>query len=313
MLEGIYKTNKDKVKLLKDSDVIVRKNKKENKVALISGGGSGHEPAHAGYVGYGMLDAAVAGPVFTSPNPKNIYNAINEVKTDKGVLLIVKNYSGDVMNFKMAAKIARNNEIDVEIVIVNDDIAIEDPDNRRGIAGTIFVHKIVGAAAEKGVSLKEAKKIAEKVIENVKTKGVALAPCYSPTTGKPSFELGEDEIEIGLGIHGEPGIEITEMMTSKEIADNLFNDLISYFNFNHNKEYAIMINSLGATPLMELNILANDIDELVNKNDLNVYKYYLDSYMTSMEMKGVSLSLLELNNEFKELLEFESKTPFLFN
>ena len=312
MLEGIYKTNKDKIKLLKDSDVIVRKNKKKNKVALISGGGSGHEPAHAGYVGYGMLDAAVAGPVFTSPNPKNIFNAINEVKTDKGVLLIVKNYSGDVMNFKMAAKIARNNDIDVEIVIVNDDIAIEDPDNRRGIAGTIFVHKIAGAAAEKGMSLKEVKNVAEKVIDNVKTKGIALAPCYSPTSGKPSFELGEDEIEIGLGIHGEPGIEITKMMSSKKIADNLFNDLISYFNID-DKEYSIMINSLGATPLMELNILANDIDKLVTKNNLTVYKYYLDSYMTSMEMKGVSLSLLELNKEFKELLEFESKTPFLFN
>ena len=312
MLKGIYKTNKDKLKLLKDSQVIVRKELKEDKVALISGGGSGHEPAHAGYVGYGMLDAAVAGPVFTSPNPKNIFNAINEVKTDKGVLLIVKNYSGDVMNFKMAAKIARNNDIDVEIVIVNDDIAIEDPDNRRGIAGTIFVHKIAGAAAEKGMSLKEVKNVAEKVIDNVKTKGIALAPCYSPTSGKPSFELGEDEIEIGLGIHGEPGIEITKMMSSKKIADNLFNDLISYFNID-DKEYSIMINSLGATPLMELNILANDIDKLVTKNNLTVYKYYLDSYMTSMEMKGVSLSLLELNKEFKELLEFESKTPFLFN
>jgi len=312
MLEGIYKTNKDKVKLLKDSDVIVRKNKKENKVALISGGGSGHEPAHAGYVGYGMLDAAVAGPVFTSPNPKNIFNAINEVKTDKGVLLIAKNYSGDVMNFKMAAKIARNNDIAVEIVIVNDDIAIEDPDNRRGIAGTVFVHKIAGAAAEKGMSLQEVKNIAERVVENVKTKGIALAPCYSPTTGKPSFDLGENEIEIGLGIHGEPGIEITEMMSSKEIADNLLTDLLNYFDIN-NKQFAIMINSLGATPLMELNILANDIDNLAHNNNLNIYNYYLNSYMTSMEMKGVSLSLLELDSELIDLLEFKTKTPFLFN
>ena len=224
MLDGIAKMHPEYVKRLDGLDVIVRSEKKKDKVALISGGGSGHEPAHAGYVGYGMLDGAVAGPVFTSPTPDQIYEAVKAVDDGKGTLLVIKNYTGDIMNFDMAAEMAAMEGIEVEQVVVNDDVAVKDSlytTGRRGVAGTVFVHKIAGAAAEEGRSLKEVKEVAEKVIANVRTMGVAISPCTVPAAGKPGFEINDDEMEVGIGIHGEPGTHKEKLTTADEITAHL--------------------------------------------------------------------------------------------
>ncbi|MEG2897086.1 MAG: dihydroxyacetone kinase subunit DhaK, partial [Eubacterium sp.] len=224
MLEGILYAHHDYVTRIPGFDVLVRTDKKENKVALVSGGGSGHEPAHAGYVGKGMLDAAVPGAVYTSPTPDQVYEAIKAVDAGKGVLLVIKNYTGDVMNFEMAAEMAEGDGIKVESVIVNDDVAVQDSlytTGRRGVAGTVFVHKIAGAKAEADGTLDEVKAVAEKVIANVRTMGVAIKPSTVPAAGKPGFELGEAEMEIGIGIHGEPGTHRDAMKKADEIVDHL--------------------------------------------------------------------------------------------
>ena len=207
MIQGMVKAYPDHLRKLDCGNVVVRAQKKEGKVALISGGGSGHEPAHGGFVGEGMLDAAVAGAVFTSPTPDQIYEGIKAIATDKGVLMVVKNYTGDVMNFEMAADMAEAEGIPVQYVVTNDDVAVKDSlytIGRRGVAGTIFVHKIAGAKAETGASLDEVHAVAQKVVDNVRTMGAAISPCIVPAAGEPGFELGNDEIEIGIGIHGEP-------------------------------------------------------------------------------------------------------------
>ena len=207
MIQGLVKAYPQYLKKLDCGNVVVRADKKEGKVALISGGGSGHEPAHAGYVGEGMLDAAVAGAVFTSPTPDQVYEGIKAIATDAGVLMVIKNYTGDVMNFEMAGEMAEADGIKVAQVVVNDDVAVEDSlytVGRRGVAGTVFVHKIAGAMAETGASLEEVQAVAQKVIDNVRTMGAAITPCTVPASGKPGFELAEDEMEIGIGIHGEP-------------------------------------------------------------------------------------------------------------
>ena len=222
MVSGLVKAYPGYLKKLDCGNVVVRSNKKEGKVALISGGGSGHEPAHGGYVGYGMLDCAVAGAVFTSPTPDQIYEGIKAIATDEGVLMVIKNYTGDVMNFEIAGEMAADEGINVEQVIVNDDVAVEDSlytVGRRGVAGTVFVHKIAGAKAESGASLSEVKATAQKVIDNVRTMGAAITPCTVPASGKPGFELSEDEMEVGIGIHGEPGTHREKIKSADEIAD----------------------------------------------------------------------------------------------
>ncbi|MBS3810987.1 MAG: dihydroxyacetone kinase subunit DhaK [Halanaerobiales bacterium] len=302
MVEGMAMANPNRLKKVNGFNILIRSKKKQERVALISGGGSGHEPAHGGYVGPGMLDAALAGPVFTSPNPRSVLKAIKEVKTNEGVLLIIKNYSGDVMNFKMAAQKAQDEGIKCDYVIVNDDIAINNPEDRRGIAGTIFVHKIAGAAADAGYNLEETKEVANKAINNIKSKGVALAPCYSPGSGRPSFEIGENEMEVGLGIHGEPGVEVQELKSSREICKMITNNILEKMEYDKNSQFSLMINSLGATPLMELNVMAKDTLELLKNRGLTIYNCYVGNFMTSMEMKGASLTLFKLDEELKNLL-----------
>lgn len=311
MLSGIAKMHPEYVKRLEGLDVIVRKNKKEGKVALISGGGSGHEPAHAGYVGYGMLDAAVAGPVFTSPTPDQIYEAIKATDAGKGTLLIIKNYTGDVMNFDMAAEMAAMEDIKVEQVIVNDDVAVKDSlytTGRRGVAGTVFVHKIAGAAAEEGRSLDEVKKVAEKVIANVRTMGVAISPCTVPAAGKPGFEINDDEMEVGIGIHGEPGTHKEKLTSADEITSHLLDCILKDLDFE-GSEVAVMINDAGATPLMELYIVGNKLADILKEKGIKVYKNFVGHYMTSIEMAGFSISLLKLDDELKTLLDSKADTP----
>ena len=246
MLMGLAKSSP----LLKysgeDTQVIYRAEKKKDKVGIVSGGGSGHEPAHAGYVGYGMLDAAVSGNVFASPSPDRILEGIRQADSGKGVLLIIKNYSGDIMNFEMASTLAEMENIKVASVVVKDDVAVPDSTystGRRGIAGTIFVHKCAGAAAESGKSLEEVQAIAQKTIDNIRTIGVAMTPCILPGVGKPGFTLNENEIEIGMGIHGEPGINREEITSAEVLAEKLIGKLFDDYDY-HNSEVAVMVLSL---------------------------------------------------------------------
>lgn len=313
MLQGMVKAHPEYLKRIDDSNVLVRKDAPiKGKVALVSGGGSGHEPAHGGFVGLGMLDGAAAGEVFTSPTPEQILKGIKAVDGGKGVLLIIKNYSGDVMNFEMAAELAQMEGIEVQQVIVNDDVAVEDSTftvGRRGIAGTIFVHKIAGAAAEKGMDLDDVKRVAEKTIKNVKSMGMSLTPCVVPGVGKPSFEIGEDEMEIGLGIHGEPGIRKEKIKPAREIANILLSNILEDMKLEKDDEVAVMVNGLGGTPLMELYILNREVDNLLNEKGIKIYKTMVGEYMTSLEMAGASISVLKLDDELKQLLDAKADTP----
>lgn len=305
MIEGIVMAAPDKLKKLDDYNIVVRKDKKEGKVALVSGGGSGHEPAHAGYVGAGMLDAAVAGDVFTSPTPDAVFEAIKAVDTGNGVLLVVKNYTGDIMNFEMAAEMAEAEGIEVDHVVVNDDVAVEDSlytTGRRGVAGTIFVHKIAGAKAAAGADLAEVKATAEKVIDNVRTKGMALYPCRVPAADESTFSLAEDEIELGIGIHGEPGTERTELMEADQIVEELLNSVLEDLPYAEGDDVALMINGMGGTPLMELFLANRKANQMLQDKGIKIEKTFVGEYMTSLEMAGVSITLLKLDAELKELL-----------
>lgn len=296
---------------LPGSEVIARRTPNKNKVALISGGGGGHEPAHAGYVGKGMLDAAVAGNVFASPSPDRIMAAIHEVAGEKGVLLIIKNYSGDIMNFSMAAELAEMEGYRVMSVVTKDDVAVPDSTfstGRRGIAGTVFVHKIAGAAAEAGKDLEELRNLAQKVIDNTRSMGMAMTPCVLPGVGKPGFTLDENEIEIGMGIHGEPGVERTAVKTAKELAEILCSRILADMDYS-GSEVAVMVNGLGGTPLMELYILAGEVNTLLNEKGLKPCRWYVGNYMTSLEMSGCSVSLLKLDEEMKSYLDAVTDAP----
>lgn len=294
-------------------EVISRRQKTPGKVGVVAGGGSGHEPAHAGYVGHGMLDAAVAGNVFSSPSPDRIIKGIEEANGGAGVLLIIKNYSGDIMNFGMAKDLAEMDDIPVESVVVKDDVAVPDSTystGRRGIAGTVFVHKIAGAKAQAGGSLQEVKAAAEKAIANIRSMGMAMSPCTLPAVGKPGFQLGENEVEIGMGIHGEPGVERTGIKTAAETAQILLDRILQDYDFS-GSEVALLVNGLGATPLMELYILNNEIEKLLTAKGIKIHKTFVGNYMTALEMSGCSVTLMKLDDELKQLLDAPCDTPAL--
>ncbi len=312
MLQGAVLAHPQYVKRVPGFNALVRAGSPAAKVALVSGGGSGHEPSHGGYVGRGMLDAAVAGAVFTSPTPDQVFAAIKAVNGGKGVLLIVKNYTGDILNFEMAGEMAAAEGIEVEKVVVNDDVAVENStwtSGRRGIAGTVFVHKLTGAKAEAGGTLAEVKQVAEKVIANVRSMGMALAPCTVPAAGKPSFTLGEDEMEIGMGIHGEPGTHRESVRAADEIAAHLLSEILADMPIDAGQEIAVMINGLGGTPLMELYIVSRKVAEILGAAGAKIVKTYVGNYMTSLEMAGISLTVLKLDDELKELLLAPADTP----
>ena len=311
MVLGMAKAYPQYIKKLDCGNVVVRARKKEGKVALISGGGSGHEPAHGGFVGEGMLDAAVAGPVFTSPTPDQIYEGIKAIATDKGVFMVVKNYTGDVMNFEMAAEMAEMDGIPVKYVVTNDDVAVQDSlytVGRRGVAGTIFVHKIAGAKAEEGAELEAVQAVAQKVVDNVRTMGMAIKPCTVPAAGKPGFELSDDEMEVGIGIHGEPGTHREPLKKADEIVDMLLEKILADIDYA-DSEVAVLINGAGGTPLMELFIVNNHVSDVLAAKGIKVYKTFVGNYMTSIEMDGLSISLLRLDDEMKKLLDAKADTP----
>jgi dihydroxyacetone kinase-like protein len=312
MLSGMANANSDTLCWTgPETEVIYRKEKKENKVGVISGGGSGHEPLHAGYVGKGMLDAAVCGNVFASPSPDRIIEGLRKADSGKGVLMVIKNYSGDVMNFQMAGELAEMEGIHTDYVIVKDDVAVPDSDvstGRRGIAGTVFVHKCTGAAAEEGKSLTEVKAVAEKVIANVRTMGMSLSACTIPANGKPNFEIPEGMCEIGMGIHGEPGIEKRPLGTAAEIAQILVEHILADKDFS-GSDVAVLVNGLGGTPLMELYIVYNEVEKILSQKGIHIYRSFVGNYTTSLEMAGCSVTLLKLDDELKHYLDAPADTP----
>lgn len=308
MCQGMVKAFPENLALDEEFMVISRKNPDKNKVTLISGGGSGHEPAHAGFVGKGMLDAAVCGDVFASPSVMQIFNAIKHNHSEQGVLLVIKNYSGDVMNFESAAAMAEDYDIRVDSVCVNDDISIEKKEDRRGVAGTIFVHKIAGALAERGASLRQVKEIAQRVIDNVRTMGIALTSCTVPARGKPTFDLEEDKIEVGVGIHGEAGIFRDSLLSAKETAELIIQRILGELFVSKEEEVAVLINGFGGTPLQELFILNNEVASILNNKGIAVAKTLVGNYMTSIDMEGASISLLKLDEQMKRLLSAPCET-----
>ena len=312
MLDGMTAAYPQYVKRLDGFEVLVRAGGPSEKVALVSGGGSGHEPSHGGFVGKGMLDGAVAGAVFTSPTPDQVFEAVKAVNGGKGVLLVIKNYTGDVMNFEMAADLARDEGIDVEQVIVADDVAVENSTwttGRRGIAGTVFVHKIAGAAAEAGLSLAEVKRVAEKVIANVRSMGMAVNACTVPAAGKPSFDLQADEVEIGIGIHGEPGTHREKISPVNDIADKLLAKILAEGIYGAGDNVAVMVNGMGGTPLMELFVANKHVNEVLAGKGIKVAKTLVGNYMTSLDMEGFSITLLKLDEELAKFLNAPADTP----
>lgn len=312
MLDGLAYVHSDLVHRVDGFDIIARNEQAAGQVGLISGGGSGHEPAHAGFVGDGMLSAAIAGAVFTSPTPDQILEAIKEADQGAGVFMVVKNYSGDIMNFEMAQELAEMEGIEVASVVVDDDIAVENSlytQGRRGVAGTIFVHKILGHAAREGKSLAEIKDLADKIVPNIHTIGLALSGATVPEVGKPGFVLAEDEIEYGIGIHGEPGYRKESMQPSRQLAEELTGKLLEAFEAKLGERYALLINGMGATPLMEQYVFANDVASILGDAGLDVAYKKLGNYMTSIDMAGLSLTLMKIEDEaWLEALESPVKT-----
>ncbi len=284
------------------------------KVAIVSGGGSGHEPLHGGFVGYGMLDAAVPGPVFTSPTPDPILAATHAVDSGAGVLHIVKNYTGDVLNFETAADLASADGIEVRSVIINDDVAVKDSlytAGRRGVAGTVLVEKITGAAAQRGDDLDAVVAVAEAVNARMRTMGVALTPCVVPHAGEPSFVLADDEIEIGIGIHGEPGRERIKLEPADAIVDRLLGPILEDLPFVSGDDVLLLVNGMGGTPQVELYIVFRRAVEALAEHGVVVKRSLVGNFTTSLEMAGASITLLKLDDELVELWDAPVQTAAL--
>ena len=316
-IDGLVKSHPDVYAFAPDNKrVITRSTKASNKVGIVTGGGSGHLPVFTGYVGKGFLDACAIGSVFASPSVDQIASAIRNGNNGNGVLCVLGNYGGDVMNFEMACEMVASEGIKTKTVIVADDIASakeEEKLKRRGIAGMIFVFKIAGAIAETGGSLDDTFKLASDANNNIRTLGVALSPCILPEAGKPTFEINDDEIEIGMGIHGEPGIKREKLKTANDLVDDLYKRIIDDSQLKANDNVAIMINSLGATPLEELYIISKRVNENLSKSNIQNSKTYVGRYATSMEMAGMSITTLKLNDNLKKYLFAESTCPFWNN
>lgn len=305
MLDGLVKANPEKIVRIEGTNVIARADAPvEGKVGLISGGGSGHEPAHAGYIGKAMLDCAIAGDVFTSPTPDQVLEAIKKANSGKGVFMVIKNYQGDVMNFEMAKEMAEMEDIEVDYIIVADDIAVEKKEDRRGVAGTIFVHKTLGAMAENGASLAEIKEMAEKITADIKSIGIATKPCTNPSDDKESFSLADNEFEMGIGIHGEEGIQKEEMKSADEIVKEMVDRLLVEID-DKDSQYAVLLNGMGATPEMELYVVNNSLADYLAEKNIKVARTYIGNFMTSMDMAGFSITLYKVDDERLKLLDQE--------
>jgi dihydroxyacetone kinase len=315
MLEGLVDLAPGQA-LLETEDVVLRADlpprDARREVAVLSGGGSGHEPAHAGYVGAGMLHAAVAGDVFTSPSVDAVLAAIRAVAGPAGVLLVVKNYTGDKLNFGLAAELARTDGISIETVVVADDVALRDtvePERRRGIAGTVLVHKVAGAAAAAGLPLLEVAREARAAASAMGTMGVALGPCTVPAAGRPGFSLDEDEVELGLGIHGERGVERTALRRADELVDIILTTILSDRGLDRGDRVALLVNGLGGTPPMELAIIARRAIGVLREHGLIVARAWSGNLLTALEMPGMSLTILPVNEARLRWLDAPTAAP----
>lgn len=312
-LEGVAVAHPDFIKVHFDPNFVYRADAPvKGKVALVSGGGSGHEPMHGGFVGMGMLDAACPGAVFTSPTPDQMLEATKAVDGGAGVLHIVKNYTGDIMNFEMAAELAKAEGIDVESVVIDDDVAVKDSlytAGRRGVGSTVLAEKLCGAAAEKHCNLQEIVDVCRKVKDNGRSMGMALTSCTVPHVGKPTFDLPEDEMEIGIGIHGEPGRTRMKLKSADEITEMLMEPIINDIPYKAGDEVLLFVNSMGGTPLIELYIVYRKAYEIATKKGLKVVRSLVGPYITSLEMAGTSITMLKMDKELKELWDAPVKTP----
>lgn len=318
MLEGIYLAHPDMVESVEgDPRCLVSKVKKAGKVGIATGGGSGHLPLFLGYVGEGMLDGCCVGDVFQSPSAEQMLLVTKTIDSGAGVLYIYGNYNGDIFNFDMAAEMADFEEsIHVESVVAGEDVASAapstpgEPNHRRGVAGIFFVFKCAGAAADNMMSLSEVKRVALKVCDNVRTIGVALSSCTVPRVGHPSFQISDDEMEIGMGIHGEPGIRRGKLLPADEIVDEMMEPILKDIPYVSGDEVAVLINGLGATPLEEQYVAYRRVNQILTERGIKVYKTYVGEYATAMEMAGISITLLKLDEELKQLLTHSAHTPF---
>ena len=313
-LAGVALAHADLVRV-ESPNIVVRKDApRQGKVGVISGGGSGHEPMHGGFVGRGMLDAACPGAVFTSPVPDQMLAATQAVNGGAGVLHIVKNYTGDIMNFELAAELARAEGIDVEAVVIADDVAVKDSlytAGRRGVGGTVLAEKIVGAAAEAGADLATVKALCEKVQDNVRSMGMALTSCTVPAAGKPTFDIGDDEMEIGIGIHGEPGRERRKLAPADEITEALATPIIEDLPFQSGDRVLAFVNGMGGTPLLELYVVYRKLAEILDGRGVTIARNLVGNYITSLEMAGCSITLLKLDDELIRLWDAPVHTPAL--
>jgi phosphoenolpyruvate---glycerone phosphotransferase subunit DhaK len=315
MLSGLYKAYPKQVKPVEDIHSLARADAPvKGKVGLMTGGGSGHLPVFLGYVGKGMLDGCAVGDVFQSPSIEQIVNVTKQIDGGKGIVYIYGNYGGDILNFDMAAEMVGLDGFKTRTILVKDDVASAPPaekDRRRGVAGMVFAFKIAGAKAAQGADIEEVVRVTELALDNIRTMGVALSPVTLPAVGSPTFQIGEDEMEIGMGIHGEPGIKREKLHTADEIAQRVTEAILGDMSIPKGGKVAVMLNGLGATPLEELMILFNKVHDILAERDISVYKVYAGEFATSMEMVGASLTIFNLvNAELVSLLDAEADTPF---
>jgi phosphoenolpyruvate---glycerone phosphotransferase subunit DhaK len=314
-LQGMQALHSDLVRVDLENSIVVRADAPvQGKVGVISGGGSGHEPMHGGYVGRGMLDAACAGAVFTSPVPDQMLAATRAVNGGKGVLHIIKNYTGDVLNFEMAAELADADGIEVATVITNDDVAVQDSlytAGRRGVGVTVLLEKIVGGLAETGAPLAAVKELAQRVNDQGRSMGMALTSCTVPAAGKPTFDLGEDEMEIGIGIHGEPGRRRVKLAPASDIAEMLAQPVIEDLELRAGESVLAFVNGMGGTPLIELYVMANELAKILHGKNIKIGRSLIGNYITSLEMAGCSITLLRLDDEMIRYWDAPVHTPAL--
>lgn len=314
-LEGMEAAHGDRLRISYDPVFVARKDAPvKGKVGLISGGGSGHEPMHGGYVGKGMLDAACPGAVFTSPTPDQMYEASKAVNGGAGILHIVKNYTGDVMNFELAADMLKSDGIEIQSVLTDDDVAVENSlytAGRRGVGLTVLMEKLLGAAAEQRMSLAQLKTLGDQIRNTGRSMGMALSACTVPHAGKPSFELPDDEIEVGIGIHGEPGRRRVKIASADEITDMLMEPIITDLPFKKGDNVLMFVNGMGGTPLIELYIIYRKAAQIAKQKGLNVVRNLVGPYITSLEMAGASITLLKMNDQLCKLWDAPVDTPAL--
>lgn len=315
MIEGYVKAHPNHIKQLPENDraLVTSKNTKDGKVGVLIGGGSGHEPGFLGYVGDGMADGVAVGNIFASPSPDPILEVTKAIDKGAGVVYLYGNYAGDVMNFGMAAEMADLEEdIQVEMAVASDDVASApkgEKEKRRGIAGEFFIYKATGAAADFGYNIEDVVRVAKKANENTRSMGVGLSPCYLPQTGKPSFEIGEDEMEIGLGHHGEQGIEKGPLQSADVVADRLVNDILADIEINKGEKVAVLVNGLGSTPRMDLYIVYRRVEQILSELGIEIYRSYVGDYITSLEMGGVSVTLMKLDAELTKTIDHPVDCP----